>query len=64
MFRGKEQNQEKKLCIIDFNENGSCDWKLIGNCAGTEENCLLGISILGFTFTELFLGSFKREYVE
>lgn len=35
-----------------------------GNCAGTEENRLLAISILGFTFTELFLGPFKRECVE
>lgn len=50
--------------ILGFSENGFCDWKLIAGCAGTQENCLLGISILGFTFTELFLGPFKREYVE
>lgn len=63
MFRAKRIELGKEM-ILGFSENGSFDWKLIGSCAGTQENCLLGISILGFTFTELFLGPFKREYVD
>lgn len=63
MFRAKRIELGKEM-ILGFSENGSCDWKLIDSCAGTQENCLLGISILGFTFTELFLGPFKSEYVE
>lgn len=66
MFRWKrEQNQEKKL-LQAFNENRFSDieWKLIGSCTGTQENYLLGISTLGFTFvTELFLGLLKKGYL-
>lgn len=55
-----------KEIIIGFNENRFSDseWKLIGNCTGTQENYLLGISTLGFTFvTELFLGLLKKGYL-
>lgn len=55
-----------KEIFTGFNENSfsDCEWKLIGNCTGTQENYLLRISTLGFTFVTMIEGKLMTKKIK